>query len=286
MKRVTRNGVIAFAAASGAMAVAGPAFADSVADGTAAGSPGVISGNTVQLPVHVPVNVCGNTVNVVGLLNPAAGNRCANEGGAKKGGGGENPDGPSGGAAAQGDGKDSPGVLSGNGVQLPIHLPVNVTGNSVNVVGVGNPSVGNQSGNTSGDHPRHHPPAADPRAARAVEAAPGPGTGSADGAAPHITRRRGIARPHGRRRHPPGRRHECGPPPGWRRPVPALPPQGRTLTPAPRARTEGPTGYLTGGASAVRRQWIRWARRAGCCTGPRPANARPGTRHSAGRPRG
>ncbi|GAA3291047.1 hypothetical protein GCM10020295_06880 [Streptomyces cinereospinus] len=44
------------------------------------GSPGVISGNTVQLPVHVPVNVCGNTVNVVGLLDPAAGNRCANTG--------------------------------------------------------------------------------------------------------------------------------------------------------------------------------------------------------------
>ncbi|MET7574403.1 chaplin [Streptomyces sp. NPDC005492] len=157
MKRVTRNGVIAVAAASGAMAVAGPAFADYAADGAAAGSPGVISGNTIQLPVHVPVNVCGNTVNVVGLLNPAAGNRCVNEGGAKKGGGGENPDGPPAGAAAQSDGKDSPGVLSGNGVQLPLHLPVNVTGNSVSVVGVGNPSVGNHSGNTSGDHPRHHP---------------------------------------------------------------------------------------------------------------------------------
>ncbi|MEV6486328.1 chaplin [Streptomyces sp. NPDC051576] len=177
MKRVTRNGVIAFAAASGAMAVAGPAFADSVADGTAAGSPGVISGNTVQLPVHVPVNVCGNTVNVVGLLNPAAGNRCANEGGAKKGRGGENPDGPSGGAAAQGDGKDSPGVLSSNGVQLPIHLPVNVSGNSVNVVGVGNPSVGNQSGNTSGDHPRHHPPrpTPEPPAPSKPHPAPEPG---------------------------------------------------------------------------------------------------------------
>ena len=46
--------------------------------GAAAGSPGVLSGNTVQVPVHVPVNVCGNTVNVVGLLNPAFGNHCAN----------------------------------------------------------------------------------------------------------------------------------------------------------------------------------------------------------------
>ncbi|MEU9383745.1 chaplin, partial [Streptomyces sp. NPDC048279] len=74
MKRVTRNGVIAVAAASGAMAFAAPSWADAGADGVAAGSPGVISGNGIQLPVHVPVNVCGNTVNVVGLLNPAAGN--------------------------------------------------------------------------------------------------------------------------------------------------------------------------------------------------------------------
>ena len=28
----------------------------------------------VQVPVHVPVNVGGNTVNVIGLLNPAFGN--------------------------------------------------------------------------------------------------------------------------------------------------------------------------------------------------------------------
>ncbi len=32
----------------------------------------------VQVPVHVPVNVCGNTVNIVGLLNPAVGNECKN----------------------------------------------------------------------------------------------------------------------------------------------------------------------------------------------------------------
>ena len=151
MKRVTRNGMIAVAAASGAMAAALPAFADSAGDGSAVGSPGVVSGNTLQLPVHVPVNVCGNTVNVVGLLNPAAGNGCANEGG-----GANSPAGPRGGASAQGGERDAPGALSGNGVALPIHLPVNVTGNSVNVVGVGNPVVGNRSVNTPGDHP-HHP---------------------------------------------------------------------------------------------------------------------------------
>lgn len=29
----------------------------------------------------MPVNVCGNTINVVGLLNPAFGNTCVNGGG-------------------------------------------------------------------------------------------------------------------------------------------------------------------------------------------------------------
>ncbi|POX37783.1 chaplin [Streptomyces sp. Ru73] len=43
----------------------------------AAGSPGVLSGNVVQVPVSIPINACGNTVDVIGLLNPAFGNSCA-----------------------------------------------------------------------------------------------------------------------------------------------------------------------------------------------------------------
>jgi hypothetical protein len=147
MRRVTRNGVLAIVAASGAMALTLPAHADAEAEGATAGSPGVISGNTIQLPVHVPVNVCGNTVSVAGLLNSAVGNSCANKGG----GGKEEASGSSqGGANATGAAAESAGVVSGNGVQLPVDLPVNVSGNSVNVVGVGNPAVGNKSENTSG----------------------------------------------------------------------------------------------------------------------------------------
>ncbi len=163
MRRVTRNGVIAVAAASGAMAVAMPAYADAGADGAAVGSPGVVAGNTLQLPVHVPVNVCGNTVNVVGLLNPAAGNTCVNE---DAGGKGASADSSSTGATAGSDTQGSPGVLSGNGVQLPVDLPVNVSGNSVNVAGVGNPAAGNSSGNVSGespDRPERPEPATPPR---------------------------------------------------------------------------------------------------------------------------
>ncbi|MER5177461.1 chaplin [Streptomyces sp. NPDC002896] len=138
MKRVARNGLIAVAVAGGAMASVGAAYADAGASGSTTGSPGVISGNTVQIPVHVPLNVCGNTVNVVGVLNPAADNTCTN--GAGQSGGG---------AIAQGQAQDSPGVVSGNVVQVPIDVPVNATGNSVNVVGIGNAATGNESSNGS-----------------------------------------------------------------------------------------------------------------------------------------
>ncbi|QKW05658.1 chaplin [Streptomyces sp. NA04227] len=61
------------------LAGAGVASASSGAQGAAVDSPGVVSGNVIQVPVHVPVNVCGNTINVIGLLNPAVGNTCVNK---------------------------------------------------------------------------------------------------------------------------------------------------------------------------------------------------------------
>ncbi len=60
------------------LGAAGMASADAGAHGAAIGSPGVLSGNLLQVPVHVPVNVCGNTVNVIALLNPSFGNTCVN----------------------------------------------------------------------------------------------------------------------------------------------------------------------------------------------------------------
>ncbi|WP_329410067.1 chaplin [Streptomyces sp. NBC_00704] len=62
-----------------ALGGAAPAFADAGANGVAVGSPGFLSGNVVQVPIHIPVNVCGNSINVIGLLNPAAGNICVND---------------------------------------------------------------------------------------------------------------------------------------------------------------------------------------------------------------
>ncbi|MBC2906116.1 chaplin [Streptomyces cupreus] len=61
-----------------AMGLAAPAFADVDANGAAANSPGALSGNVLQVPLHVPVSACGNTVDIIGLLNPAFGNGCVN----------------------------------------------------------------------------------------------------------------------------------------------------------------------------------------------------------------
>ncbi|MFE7126587.1 chaplin family protein [Streptomyces sp. NPDC057617] len=177
MRQVTRKGLITVAAAGGVLALGGGhAHADSGAEGTAAKSPGVLSGNNVQVPVHVPVNVCGNTANVVGALNPAFGNGCANAGGTSPGGsgahgggphppqdsgshpggsqqGGSHPGGshttPAGGSHAEGGSANSPGVGSGNTIEVPIEIPVNACGNSITIGGLLNPAMGNTCANES-----------------------------------------------------------------------------------------------------------------------------------------
>ncbi|MEU2559723.1 chaplin [Streptomyces longispororuber] len=66
------------------LATGATAYADAGAQGatygsTAKDSESTLSGNVVQVPVHVPVNACGNSINVVGLFNPVAGNTCVND---------------------------------------------------------------------------------------------------------------------------------------------------------------------------------------------------------------
>jgi hypothetical protein len=78
MSRIAKAAGVALGAGAVALGSAGMAMADAGAQAEAAHSPGVGSGNVVQVPVHVPVNLCGNTVNVIALLNPAFGNTCAN----------------------------------------------------------------------------------------------------------------------------------------------------------------------------------------------------------------
>lgn len=111
----------------------GVAQADTAATGAAADSPGILSGNLVQIPVSIPVNVCGNSVSVVGVLDSASGNKCSNSSSA--------------GSTANGVARNSPGVASGNLVQLPVTVPVNVCSNSISGVGIGDTASNNTCAN-------------------------------------------------------------------------------------------------------------------------------------------
>jgi hypothetical protein len=144
------------------------AQADSTAAGGAADSPGVLSGNLVQIPVNVPVNVCGNQVAVIGVLDSVVGNTCTNAGGSAAGGSGA-------GATAAGAAVGSPGVLSGNLVQAPVNVPVNVCGNQVAAVGVGDTDAGNSCSNGAGPG---QPSAPTATAAGAATGSPGVGSGN------------------------------------------------------------------------------------------------------------
>lgn len=78
MSRIAKGLVLTTAAAAAVAGGAGFASADADAHGVAAHSPGVLSGNVVQRPIHAPLNVCGNTTDTTGLLNPVFGNECVN----------------------------------------------------------------------------------------------------------------------------------------------------------------------------------------------------------------
>ncbi|TWD26840.1 small secreted domain DUF320 [Streptomyces sp. T12] len=80
MKNLKKAAAVTMVAGSLLAAGAGMASASegSHADGKAVGSPGVVSGNLVQVPVDVPVNASGNSINVIGVLNPAFGNVAVN----------------------------------------------------------------------------------------------------------------------------------------------------------------------------------------------------------------
>lgn len=78
MSRVLKSAGLALAVGFAVLGGASIASADAGASGVAVGSPGVLSGNVVQVPLHIPINFCGNSVNVIGALNPTAGNICVN----------------------------------------------------------------------------------------------------------------------------------------------------------------------------------------------------------------
>ncbi|MFE0464536.1 chaplin [Kitasatospora sp. NPDC058965] len=168
MRQVARKGILTAVATGSVLAsTAGYAYAAADAEGAAANSPGVASGNTVSVPVEAPVNVCGNTVDVVGLLNPAYGNQCGNSshggghhGGAHGGSNGGDTGGANGGSGAGGGGSSAGGTENGPGS----------TGGTENGPG----GSGDHRG--SGDH--DHGPTAGSSASGVSQGSPGVASGN------------------------------------------------------------------------------------------------------------
>lgn len=214
MRDLISKGLLTAAAASSVLSMSGGYATAVEADGAAVGSPGVLSGNTVQVPVEIPVNICGNTVDPVGVLNPAFGNVCANTSSTPKHSShashpappahsapqahpappahstrpapqaddprtqpgqtitphhaapkphAPRPHAEPAGHHAQGAEADaalvnSPGVLSGNGLQAPLDIPLNLCGNSVDVVSLLNPVFGNFCANGTTPEAVHETP--------------------------------------------------------------------------------------------------------------------------------
>ncbi|MFM9457347.1 chaplin [Streptomyces europaeiscabiei] len=81
MRQTLRKRMVVAAATTGLLSLYGtPVLADTGAHGAASNSPGVASGNAVEVPVTIPVNICGNTVDAAAVGNPTIGNECGNTG--------------------------------------------------------------------------------------------------------------------------------------------------------------------------------------------------------------
>jgi hypothetical protein len=107
---------------------------------TTSGDHSILGGNQINVPISVPVNVCGNAAAVLGFA--AAG--C--EGGATVGG--------SGGGSSTTSGTGSIG--GGNQINIPISVPINVCGNSASVLGTALSGCKGGSGTGTPPPPRCH----------------------------------------------------------------------------------------------------------------------------------
>lgn len=74
---IERVAVVAAVIGGLTLAGAGVAAADQDVWGVAGDSSGAVTGNSVQVPVNVPVDVCGNTVSVAGDWNVADSGTCS-----------------------------------------------------------------------------------------------------------------------------------------------------------------------------------------------------------------
>jgi ChpA-C len=135
----------AFAGCQGGASVSGGSGGGA---STTSGNHSIGGGNQASAPISVPVNVCGNSVAVLGNAKSGC------KGGASTSGGG------SGGGSTSGNGSAG----GGNQVGVPIKVPVNVCGISVGILGDAASSCqgGAHTSPPPGHHHHHHhtpPPA-------------------------------------------------------------------------------------------------------------------------------
>lgn len=77
IRATTLCGAVLALSAAGILFTVEPASAASQpANRPPAATAAADQGQAARVPVHVPVNVCGNTTNDIGELNPAFGNTC------------------------------------------------------------------------------------------------------------------------------------------------------------------------------------------------------------------
>ncbi|MFJ2769373.1 chaplin [Streptomyces sp. NPDC087300] len=155
MRQALSKGMLSAAAATSILSLSGTGAYAATASGGQDMDAGLLSGNRVAAPLDVPLALCGNTADGAAALNPASGNTCATETHTTETGTAE-----TGTATASGETAHSPGLLSGNNVQVPITAPVNVCGDAVDVVALASGTTGNRcgSGASHEQHERSHVP--------------------------------------------------------------------------------------------------------------------------------
>ncbi len=149
----------AMIAATLVLPAAGVAYASGNGNVTGNGNVGLLSGNTIDAPISVPVNLCGVSLGIIGFGNSGCqGGASSNVSTPSGGNGGGGNGGTNGNGNVVGNGNI--GVGSGNTITAPISAPVNVCAVSGSVGGYtnsdcqggahSNTTLGNGGGNGGG----------------------------------------------------------------------------------------------------------------------------------------
>jgi ChpA-C len=104
---------------------------------------GVLNGAQLYFPIDIPINLCGNSIALLGEANAAA--QCWNGGGWKKSESSRTE-------KSEQNTSDNNGALNGIQVLSGLHMPINLSGNAIGVLGEANAAAvsHNESGHGDG----------------------------------------------------------------------------------------------------------------------------------------